>query len=76
METLSRKLLGYYRYYGITDNREIVKNFLVGEKMPIKFHIESNDVYKKQKRFSALDCAATFWVLSIDVIQGPHSYSR
>ncbi len=28
METLSRKLLGYYRYYGITDNRDMVKDFL------------------------------------------------
>ncbi len=27
METLSRKLLGYYRYYGITDNRDMVKDF-------------------------------------------------
>ena len=28
MEALGRKLQGYYRYYGITDNREMVSNFL------------------------------------------------
>ncbi|KLU63586.1 hypothetical protein CEB3_c00410 [Peptococcaceae bacterium CEB3] len=27
METLSRKLQGYCRYYGITDNRDSVKDF-------------------------------------------------
>lgn len=46
MGTLSRKLLGYYRYYGITHNREMVKNFLD----EVKRHLFKNLNRRSQRR--------------------------